>query len=75
MSFMTAAMYFYSFWHRTRDPLFAAFALSFALLAFERIMLLYINAEDELRTYVYFVRLVAFILIILAIVRKNRRGS
>lgn len=75
MSFLTAAVFFISFWRRTHDPLFAIFSFAFALLAFERLLLFYINAQDELRTYVYFIRLLAFCLLIWAIVGKNRRTS
>lgn len=76
MSFLTTAVFFASFWRRTRDPLFATFSLAFVLLAFERVLLLTTAYfEDEVRTYVYFIRLLAYILIIFAIIGKNRQSS
>jgi hypothetical protein len=60
-------------WIRTRDRLFAMFALAFWLLAAERWLLLLVPPEAEMRSFVYLVRLAAFVVIVLAVVDKNRR--
>jgi hypothetical protein len=67
--------FFYRFWRKTRDPLFAAFSASFWVLAVERIVLLLTDPSHELRYYVYLIRLFAFLLIIFAIFQKNRPGK
>jgi hypothetical protein len=60
-------------WTRTGDRLFVLFALAFWLLAIERWLLLIVSAEANTRSWVYLARLVAFVLILVAIVDKNRR--
>lgn len=72
---LAAALFFLRFWRQTRDPFFAIFSLAFALLAGERIMLVALNTLYEQYTYVYVIRLVAFLLIIFAILQKNRRQT
>lgn len=69
-----AALFFARFWRRTRDQLFAFFALGFAALALHWLMLGLLNPGDETRHYLYFVRFFAFALVITGIVFKNRRG-
>lgn len=73
MGFLTASLFFLRFWARTRDRLFGIFSLAFVLLASERLFLLFIDVEDETRTYVYLIRLLAFTLLILGIIDKNRQ--
>jgi hypothetical protein len=69
--FFVASIFFAKFWRETHDRLFLLFALSFGLMGVNRIGFLLTGLETELRTYQYFVRLIAFILIIVAIVDKN----
>jgi hypothetical protein len=71
--FLVVAIFFARFWYRTRDRLFGIFGVAFFLFAVERLFLLSIESTDELRTYVYLVRLAAYTLIIYAIVDKNRQ--
>ncbi len=66
-------LFFFRFWRRTRDQFFLFFALSFWLEAVNRIALA-VSFGSELEPVCYLVRLVAYGLIVLAIVRKNRRG-
>lgn len=75
MAYLVAAMFFLKFWSAARDRLFALFACAFALLALQRIVLPY--APDDLTWLVYSVRVLAFVVIIIAIIDKNRgpRGS
>jgi hypothetical protein len=72
MGFLTAGFFFLRFHRRTRERLFAIFAASFFVLAAERIVLACINPAAEFRPYIYLIRLAAFLLIIIAIVDKNR---
>ena len=70
--FLVAAVFFLRFWRRSAERLFAMFAAAFFVLAVERVILTVVNPENEFRPYVYIVRLMAFVLIIIAIVDKNR---
>ncbi len=69
---LTAALFFFRFWRESSDRLFAIFALAFVLLGTNRLILVALDETDEARTYVYIVRLVAFVLILIAVVGKNR---
>ena len=64
---------FLRFWRQSRDRLFVWFAGSFAILGIERAVLGLLPFATEVREYVYLLRLLAFGLIIYAIVEKNRR--
>jgi hypothetical protein len=72
MAYIIAAMFFLKFWSEARDRLFALFAAAFGLLALQRIVLPYVPVESV--WLLYLVRLLAFVLIIIAIVDKNRGG-
>ena len=67
------ALFFARFWRVSGDRLFAIFALAFAVFATNRLILVLLEDDNENTTYVYLVRLAAFILILAAIVDKNRR--
>ncbi|MBP2300945.1 DUF5985 family protein [Azospirillum picis] len=69
-----AGLFFLSFWRRTRDGLFVAFALAFGLLALSQTLLALAGLEREEQSWVYLIRLLAFLLIIAGIVRKNLEG-
>ena len=70
--FMVAALFFLRFWKRTRDALFLAFAVAFALLGLGQAVQALANIPQEERSYIFLIRLTAFTLILIAIVRKNR---
>ncbi|AQR73479.1 DUF5985 family protein [Sphingomonas sp. LM7] len=72
LGFATAALFFLRFWRDTRDELFLAFAAAFLLLGFGQAILALGGIPDEQRSWVYLVRLVAFLIILYAILRKNR---
>lgn len=72
MASLVASLFFLRFWHDTADRLFAMFAAAFALLAVTRFGLAFTD-QEEWHTAWYWVRLAAFILILVAIVDKNRR--
>ena len=73
--FLVCALFFLSFWRRTHDSLFMAFALAFSLLGLGQALLALANIPTEERAPVYLIRLAAFALIIFAIARKNRAGA
>jgi hypothetical protein len=66
-----AGLFFLRFWRKTRDRLFLIFAVAFWTLGGNWLALAFINA-DEVRTWLYAVRLAAFVLILLGIIDKNR---
>jgi hypothetical protein len=70
--FVVAAVFFLKFWHRTRDGLFAAFALAFALLGVAQPLPALLHTDDVTAALIYLIRLGAFVLIIFAILLKNR---
>jgi hypothetical protein len=72
LGFFVCALFFVRFWRRTRDGLFLAFALAFVLLGLGQSILALANIPTEERGSIYLFRLVAFALIMIAIVRKNR---
>lgn len=69
---LTAALFFLRFWRGSGDRLFALFALAFAMMGANRLLLTVLGEENEARTYAYLIRLAAFVVIIVAIVDKNR---
>ena len=73
--FFVWGLLFLRFWRRTRDELFVAFALAFVLLGIGQTVLALSNLPTEERGSIYLFRLVAFALILIAIVRKNRESK
>jgi len=72
MSSLTAGVFFLRFWRDTRDSLFLAFAVAFLIEAVNRIASLLLVQPNEGTPWIYIVRLFAFLLILGAIVNKNR---
>jgi hypothetical protein len=72
MAYAVAGLFFLRYWARTRDRLFLVFALAFWLLGATRIVMAAINQFEETATYINWVRFAAFVLILLAILDKNR---
>ncbi len=70
---LVIGLVFLRFWRRGADTLFALFAAAFGLLALSWFLLALFSPTEESRPYIYGIRLVAFLLIILAIMQKNRR--
>lgn len=69
---LVASLFFYRFWRRTLDRLFVWFAAAFSILGVERLVLAVTHANEVSTPAIYILRLVAFALIIGAIVDKNR---
>lgn len=72
MGFGLAGLFFLRFWKDTRDELFLAFTLSFWLLGLTQALLEFANVREEERSWLFLLRLAAFVIILIAIWRKNR---
>jgi hypothetical protein len=72
MGAFAIALFFMRSFRRNGDRLFLFFALAFGLLSLERWILVLVPKAHEYRPLVYLMRLVAFGLIAVAIVDKNR---
>ena len=73
MACCVAALFFFRFWHTTRDRLLLFFALAFAVLGAHWAALGALDLRAEERYFLYVPRLLAFLLIIVGIVDKNWR--
>jgi hypothetical protein len=65
-------VFFWRFWRDSGDQLFAMFAVAFWLLAASWAVLALFSPTGESLPYIYALRLVAFLLIIGGVVRKNQ---
>lgn len=74
LGFLVCGLFFFRFWHKTREELFLAFSLAFVLLGIGQAVLALANIPTEERGAVYLIRLSAFLLILAAIYRKNRKA-
>lgn len=77
MGFVVAGLFFLRFWKKTGEGLFVPFALAFWLLGLVQALLTFSNIPVEERSWLYLLRLAAFLLILVSIAVKNRnsRGS
>ena len=73
MGFVVAGLFFLRFWKKTHEGLFVAFALAFWLLGLAQALLVFSNIPVEERSWLYLLRLAAFLLILISIWRKNRK--
>jgi uncharacterized membrane protein len=69
--YLVAALFFLRFRRETGDRLFLVFSIAFAILAVQR-MALALTTRSE--TLIYGLRLLAFVLILAAIIDKNRKA-
>jgi hypothetical protein len=72
LAYLILGLFFLKFWRRTRDSFFAIFACAFGLLAVNQFAYPSADAAQEYG-WIYLLRLAAFVLIIVAIIRKNMR--
>lgn len=70
-SSLTAGIFFLKFWKKTRDSLFLAFGLAFFVEGLNRCAVLFLTKPNEGSPYIYIVRLLAFLIILAAILHKN----
>lgn len=71
--YLVAALFFLRFRRESGDRLFTSFAAAFLLLAVQRFALFYYTQEAGV--WLYTLRLVAFLLILFAIIDKNAKAS
>jgi hypothetical protein len=71
MGNLACGLFFAKFWWRSRDLLFLAFAVAFWFMAADSTLLAMLPPQDQRRVLVYLLRIPAYLLIVLAIVRKN----
>jgi uncharacterized membrane protein HdeD (DUF308 family) len=69
---LTAGAFFIKFWRQTRDTLFLAFAASFIVEGLNRTMILFVDEPNLGHPVIYLVRLLSYLLILIAIINKNR---
>lgn len=73
--FLVLGLFFLKFWRRTGDGFFVLFAAAFWLLAGNAVASALTGPHSEITNPpIYLLRLFAFVLIIVAIVRKNVAG-
>ena len=77
MASLVAGLFFFRFWRTTGDRLFLFFAVSFWLEGINRFLIGVYSSTSEDEPVYYLIRLAALLLIVIAIVDKNRssRGS
>ena len=75
MGYAVAGLFFLRFWRETRDRLFGIFAGAFWLLALQRLLLALFQNPDSEQVWLYGIRVLAFVLILFAVVDKNRGGG
>ena len=70
---MLVGLFFLRFWHATRDRFFLMFAIAFWIEGAHRLFVYQWAGTDEASPLHYLVRLVAYGLILAAIIDKNRK--
>jgi len=75
MGYLVAGLFFLKFWKQSRDRLFSLFAFAFFILAGQRLALALTTRNSEGTVLLYAVRLVAFLVILVAIMDKNRSSQ
>jgi hypothetical protein len=73
-TFLIAALFFFRFWLRTRDVFFCLFSAAFAIYGANQFAMGWAS-KSEHEPFFYLPRLLAFGLIILAVILKNRRNE
>jgi len=71
MGFFMAGLFFLRFWRNTGETLFLSFSIAFSLLGLAHTLLTFSGMPVEERSWIYLVRLAAFLIILAAIARKN----
>ena len=75
MGYAVAALFFLKFWRRTRDILFLAFAAAFLLMAMTPLLTIVMKVPREEQSPFYLLRLLAFLILIVAVVAKSAARS
>ena len=75
LGYLVAAAFFFSFWRKTADRLFLAFAVAFLLFALNQALGSVLTVVLEPSSLIYGLRVLGFVLILAAIVDKNTRSQ
>lgn len=71
MGFLVAALFFWRFWRKSDDALFIAFSVAFFLFALDQFFHAVTAATSPSYSWLFFLRLAGFGLLIYAVLRKN----
>ena len=71
LAYAVAGLHFLQFWRRMRDRLFLHFAIAFWLFAFNELAISVPRVSTETSGYEYVLRVLGFVLILIAIADKN----
>ena len=71
MGYFVAPLFFLKFYSTTKDRLFGLFSAAFWILSFQRLALALSTTTVEDSTIFYVIRLIAFLIILYAIIDKN----
>lgn len=74
MAAVVIALFFLRFWRHSRDRLFVYFAFAFFLEALHRLLQVWSTETSDVPLN-YLVRLAEYMLIVIAIIQKNRKSS
>ena len=74
LAYLLAAGFFLRFWRRTADRFFVAFAVAFVLFALNQLLAAALAVVSEPASLIYALRVLGFVVIIVAIVDKNFRS-
>lgn len=69
--YLVAALFFFRFWRRTKDSLFANFSIAFLLFASGQFGSIWFDGQHDDNTWIFLLRVAGFVLLLVAIVRKN----
>lgn len=71
LAYLSAALFFLRFWRKTADRLFLAFTVAFTLFALNQGLAYMLAIYHEPTSFIYALRVLGFVLILVAIVDKN----
>jgi len=72
LGYFVITLFFVRFWKKVHDQLFLFFAMAFGILGLERLIFFCVDPSNEIVPYLYIQRLFAFVLILYAIIDKNK---
>lgn len=77
MASLIATLFFIRYWRATRERLFGFFALFFVGMTANWTVLALVDrpADEARQVHAYLIRLVAFVILIIGIIDKNRRSG
>jgi len=75
ISSWVVGLFFLRFFRTSRDRLFVFFALAFLLLGCNWLGLAIVDWSEETRHWIFVLRLLAFVLVLVGAIDKNRRAS